>query len=163
MGSAGTGAMAGQDAPDEIWDVAAGFGLKRTAKHSARQLTAEMITSADLVISATKEHRAQVARLDPKSASYSFTLNQFARLISHQSASFVPLTSDPLLALRDVVAEVARNRGAFAPPADGASDDVSDPYRLSVSDYQRAGEQISESVDTIVKELRASLQGGSAQ
>ena len=158
--SAGTSAMVSHDAPDEIWKVAAGYGVNRKAAHFARQLSSEMIADADLILSATREHRADVARLYPKSAAYSFTLRQFARLVGQLETPFASEMLSPVLALRAVVAEVAANRGAFAPPVDPSDDDVADPFRRSVEDYARAGRQIHDAVATISTVCAQSIEGG---
>ena len=46
----------------------------------ARELTAELVVRADLVLTATREHRAAVVGLVPAAVRRSFTLKEFARL-----------------------------------------------------------------------------------
>ncbi|MCW2498766.1 MAG: etp, partial [Frankiales bacterium] len=48
----------------------------------ARELVAEHVAAADLVLGATREHRAAAVVLQPRAAKRTFTLREFDRLLS---------------------------------------------------------------------------------
>jgi len=62
--SAGTSAAEGAPASDPAVRVAAAGGLDLST-HRSRQLTADLVRTADLVIAMTARHGAEVARIDP--------------------------------------------------------------------------------------------------
>jgi protein-tyrosine phosphatase len=77
--SAGTDGMVGASACPELWNES---GLKIPADHRARQVTAEMVTEADLVIALATDHRSHLASLAPASRAKVFTLAEAAGLAS---------------------------------------------------------------------------------
>jgi len=93
----------------------------------AKKLEAFMVDSADLVLTATRDHRAAAVTLSPKAVRRTFTIREFDRL----SAVLDPATfpdADPVTRARALVAGAASQRGMVRPdkPSD---DDVVDPYR----------------------------------
>src|SRR6266516_3236405 len=46
----------------------------------ARAVSADLVAGADLVLTATREHRAAVVRLHPPAHRYTFTVREFGRL-----------------------------------------------------------------------------------
>lgn len=131
------------------------------AAHVARQLTEELVSTADLVLTATRDHRSAVVALYPRAARYSYTLTQFARLVAASAEAGIPADSAPDLdtragvKLRALVAEVAANRGFSPPPAQAADDDIEDPYRRSVDVYERVGVIVDQAVTTITTAFAA--------
>lgn len=95
--SAGTRAMVGQemttDAAALLPRYDATFDATATA-HCARQLTAELVAAADLVLTASREHRAEVVTLHPRAGRYTYTLTQLARLIAALDAPVFPPEPD---------------------------------------------------------------------
>ncbi|WP_104089035.1 hypothetical protein [Cryobacterium sp. N19] len=93
--SAGTRAMVASPMTAE----AAALSLKHGAhdtEHAARQVTEQLVGEADLILTATRDHRREVVTLLPKATRYTFTLNQFARLVSAvESPSDPPSSSIP--------------------------------------------------------------------
>ena len=79
--SAGTHAMTGSAMTPEAAALSTQYGASNT-EHVARQLTEKLIADADLVLTATRDHRRDVVTLLPKATRYTFTLNQFARLVA---------------------------------------------------------------------------------
>lgn len=124
-------------------------------EHAARQLTAEQLENADLVLSATTDQRAEVARTLVKSNRYSFTLPEFARItgylasepeaIAETMAEY--LAEHPITDLKSKVALAAAFRG-YAPPATGG-DDILDPWGLGYSDYQAVAKEIQDYAITV--------------
>lgn len=93
----------------------------------ARELLAEHVAGADLVLGATREHRAASVVLQPRSASRTFTLREFARLTGAVDPAELP-TGDLEERARALVRLAAGQRGMVRPetPKD---DDLEDPYQ----------------------------------
>jgi protein-tyrosine phosphatase len=179
--SAGTRAMTGSDMTPEAAALSSQYGASHTG-HVARQLTEELIADADLVLTATREHRRQVVSMLPKATRYTFTLNQFARLVApaalidasasagagsaarnsavepvETSMRVLPPVSRarPHLDFADFIADIALTRGLHPSPTPATLDDVDDPYRQSATVYARAAAAINGSVTTITAALIA--------
>ncbi|WP_104195976.1 low molecular weight phosphatase family protein [Cryobacterium sp. M15] len=181
--SAGTRAMTGSDMTPEAAALSSQYGASHT-RHVARQLTEELIADADLVLTATREHRRQVVSMLPKATRYTFTLNQFARLVApaalidasasagagagsaarnsavepvETSMRVLPPVSRarPHLDFAAFIADIALTRGLHPSPTPATLDDVDDPYRQSAIVYARAAAAINGSVTTITAALIA--------
>ena len=130
-------------------------------QHVARQLTAEQLENADLVLSATTDHRAEVARTLVKANRYSFTLPEFARIatylasepeaIAETMADY--LAENPVTDFKSKVAQAAAFRG-YAPPAT-TTDDILDPWGRGYGDYQAVAKEIQNYANTITDWLGA--------
>lgn len=143
--SAGTAAMVGYPMPDPAAELSTRYGGEPSA-HRAQQLDEHAINGADLVLTAAREHRADVVLRSPRALPYTFTLRQFARIAS-------ALSDDDLAAIhtpRELVATVAAQRGFVPPPENPSDDDVVDPYRQSQDIYDASGEAIDLAVSAIV-------------
>jgi len=79
VGSAGTQAWAGSPMCTEGADLVG----QQAETHLARELTTDLLASADLVLVADRSHRATAARLYPRGRALMFTLTQ-AALISRE-------------------------------------------------------------------------------
>ena len=105
----------------------------------ARELTEEMLTEADLVLTATTEHRGLVVALLPSAVRRAFTLKEFARL--------GPLTSgrDNGIGLPDLartkVAMAGRVRGLGDRPT-VPDDDIEDPLGAPAAFYEARANEI---------------------
>lgn len=150
VSSAGTVASPGEPMTDEALAVAARYGLTGT-DHRSRALTPELIADADLVLVATREHRADVARLEPIASRRTFTLREFVRLLR-------TVDDDVLQALPvdypergiELVRAVAARRGSVPPLQRASDDDVDDPFLRPAAVYDRVGSEIDEAVGTLV-------------
>jgi protein-tyrosine phosphatase len=127
VGSAGTHALRGEPmtAPmarlvEEAGCSAAGF--------RARQLTEELVRSASLVLTATREHRSAVVELVPAAVRRTFTLREFARLLSGADVSTVCQESTARR-LASAVPLALAQRGKR--PAAAVDDAVVDPFGAS--------------------------------
>jgi protein-tyrosine phosphatase len=166
--SAGTQSMVGHDMTPEAAHLAAHYGAD-PAKHRSQQLTARLITDADLILTATREHRSKVVSLHPRAARYTYTLNQFARLLPAAVESLADPANAPLPSvelvetprpdlatqLRALVTEVAATRGFSPPPAHPDDDDIEDPYRQSTAVYARVGTILNATVTQITEAFAA--------
>ncbi|MEV5754566.1 hypothetical protein AB0L00_42730 [Actinoallomurus sp. NPDC052308] len=106
----------------------------RTAGFSARAVTAAVVATADLVLTAERRHLEAVVACRPASHSRVFTILEFARLVDRLDAGRL---SGACVVSRAVslVREAARMRGMSPPGAIGA-DDIPDPYRRSDGEYR---------------------------
>lgn len=117
--SAGLG-PAGQPAPAEVISAMRGHGLDVTG-HRSRLLTAADLTSADLVVTMTREHVRRAAVLEPAAWPRSFTLKEIVRR-GEQAGPRARGESLP-----DWVARVHAGRERAALLGDSPDDDVADP------------------------------------
>ena len=108
-----------------------------------RQLTAELIAAADLVLTATRAHRRVVLGELPEALRRTFTMCEFAHLVDGS----VP-TTDTAAAL---VAWAASRRGS----ATLDDYDVADPYGASAAVHQQVADHIATCVDGVVSALTA--------
>ncbi|MBF4566504.1 low molecular weight phosphatase family protein [Plantibacter sp. VKM Ac-2876] len=146
VSSAGTGMQSELVMPPEVVEQSRRFGGDPSG-HVARQLDRDIVADADLILTATREHRSDVARLLPRASRVTFTVPQFARLIAE---------TEPAADLWELVAEVAAERGLVPPPANADDDDIEDPYRRSAETYERVGTQIDALIEVIVTHLARS-------
>lgn len=109
---------------------------------AATRLDAGLIARADLVLTATREHRTAVVTTDQGALRKTFTIREFARLVEHV---------DPVADPRDLVAAAAAQRGKVWSPPD--QDDIADPYGLGGAAYDRAFREIAEALDGPLRRL----------
>ncbi|MET4157278.1 low molecular weight phosphatase family protein [Agromyces sp. PvR057] len=162
VSSAGTAALAGQPMTPQAAAQALRFGAD-PAGHASRQLTERLVEDADLVLTATRAHRAEVAELVPRAARRAYTLREFARVLDFLSAdgALEPPAAAAGSRLQQATDAAARSRGFAPPPSDPNDDDILDPYRAPDAVYDEAGRLIDDAVDRIVSALAApSVSGG---
>jgi protein-tyrosine phosphatase len=157
--SAGVMAMTGDPMTPQSADAMSERGYKAT-KHISQDLTPKMLEEADLVLTATLEHRSELARMLPKASKYSFTIDEFARLTSF-------LMADPEFQeefkkkaketrehyLKRAMQEAVLLRGMV--PTNLDPKDVIDPYGESTKVYSQVAEHIEGSLEIIVDWLKA--------
>jgi protein-tyrosine phosphatase len=120
---------------------------------TARELTTEQVADADLVLTATVDHRAQVVGLVPSAVRRTFTLREVARLGAagvrgHDGAG----PGDAAEWARAAVVEALARRGVEPRGAPGA-DDIDDPYGAPLQVYRERLREIAEAVDQVVAAL----------
>ncbi|WP_346957745.1 low molecular weight phosphatase family protein [uncultured Arthrobacter sp.] len=79
--SAGTRAMVGHPIQPPSADIIRTYGGSPEG-FSARQLTGQLLREADLVLTMTSTHRGEVLQLDASLLRRTFTIREFARLLS---------------------------------------------------------------------------------
>ena len=99
----------------------------------ARELVAEHVAAADLVLCATRAHRAEVVVLQPDAAARTFTVRELGRLCAAVDPAALP-SGDPVVRARALVAQVTALREA-APPVSLRDDDLADPYHAPRTDF----------------------------
>ena len=148
--SAGTRAMIDHPMTDEAAFLATQYGAEPTL-HAAQQLTVDRIAAADLVLTATREHRGEVVSLYPRANRYAYTLNQFARLVEAAPSGGEHSVVEPVetSTINGYLAEISATKGLALPPFHSEDDDIEDPYRRSAEVYDRVGVVIDRAVTTI--------------
>lgn len=148
--SAGTGAMVGSGMPAQAAQLSRHYGGDPAA-HIARQLTAEHVRSADLILAMASEHRSAAVRLIPRASRITFTLTEFAALLENAEQNYSAL--EAALPFREAVdkfrsaVKLASARRGYLSHEVGTQDDVMDPYRRSDAVYESSARQIVEALD----------------
>lgn len=109
----------------------------------SRSLTDSDCLDADLILTATREHRSVVLDRVPRALRRTFTMLEFAEIVgrSEQEASLATL-----------VAGAAAARGTARPE----NYDVADPYRGTADDHRRTADTIHAAVTVIGTRLTSS-------
>jgi low molecular weight protein-tyrosine phosphatase len=160
--SAGTAAMVGKPMTAEAAALSVRYGGVPYT-HAGVQLTEELIDDADLVLTASREHRAVVASLMPRAARRAYTLREFARIVrflEQDAEGFVSLAAASSPA--EVIDAISMNRGFATPPAAALDDDVVDPYGRSSDVYEASGRVIDAAVTAIVRAFTPASRIGSS-
>jgi protein-tyrosine phosphatase len=122
------------------------------AGFAARQVEEAMLTTSDLVLTMTTDHRAQVLELAPSAVRRTFTLLEFARVLRSLDLTRLPADLSAGDRLRALLPLATAGR-ALAPRAPGG-DDVPDPYGRGPVAYDLSLALIVEATDTIVQLAR---------
>lgn len=130
------------------------------ADFTARDLTPELIAESDLVLTATRVHRGQVAAMYPKALRRVFAYLDFAHLVAELDDPVVgvegpgnPVTqADPRARVRLVTERAAASRG-LKPPLSPAQADILDPFRRKDEVFATMAQQIVEAMPAIVRAL----------
>lgn len=123
--SAGTYGLHGYPIEPKAGTLLASEGIA-CAEFRARRLDPAMIEAADLILTATREHRTAVVTMAPNALPKTFTIREFSRLTEHVGA----------VDAEDLVAAAAGQRGRVWVPPD--QDDIADPYGQNAAAYERA-------------------------
>jgi low molecular weight protein-tyrosine phosphatase len=149
VSSAGTHALVGHPISEPMAAL-----LRRTGVEpdpfEARRLSEQMLKDADLILPMTRAQRGFIVELWPAAVRRSFTLREFARLLTLVDPSSLPpgTPADRLpAALRLAAAERGRSR------VSAEEDDVVDPFRLADDVYAKSFRQINTAVELIVARL----------
>lgn len=119
---------------------------------AARRLQPPLVTGADLVLTATREHRSTVVQLVPAAVRRTFTLLELARIVDQLSVPPVAGGVDPVTRMRAAVGWAAQNR---VPPEHEAEDDLADPLGAPLTTYRERADQIQAACSRVVTLLRA--------
>jgi len=139
--SAGTAAVIGAGMEPAAGRALTGQGI-RALPVRARAVDTGLVAGADLILTATREHRAAVARLLPRAVQRSFTMADFDRL----SRAVEPAElsgGDPVDRARQLVERAGRLRGTL-PPAAPADTDLPDPYGMPDKHFDRCAVRLIE-------------------
>ena len=146
VSSAGTHALVGHPISEPMATL-----LRQAAVEpepfEARRLSEQMVKESDLILAMTRVQRGLVVELSPAAVRRTFTLREFARLLSWVDPSALPAGS-PAQRLRAAIPMAAAERGRERTSPD--EDDVIDPFRLSNAVYADSFAQIASALDSIV-------------
>ena len=140
VSSAGTWGHTGAAMEDFALSTLADYGVDG-ADFRARELEPAHLLPADLVLTATREHRSAAVVMHPRGAGRTFTLLEFGRLIAPVRAEDLPGEDAPARA-HALVAAARANRGLVPPPEAPGDDDLSDPYQAPESSFRLCAERI---------------------
>lgn len=158
VSSAGIGALVGERMPDPAQAIARELGVADPERHVARQLTADMIREADVILAMTLQHRRAVVELVPRASAKTFTLREFARIAAavpaEQMEAAVRQGATPEERMRLAVEEIGFSRGEVPPAPSPDDEDVIDPYRRSDEVYRESAAQLTPAVARAVDLLR---------
>lgn len=129
--SAGTYGMGGYPIDPRAALAISGQGIDSTG-FTARELSDEMVTRADVVLTATRDHRATTVTMAPRSARRTFTLREFGRLCAGVQVGELP-GDDVVVRAREIVRAAGDRRGLV--PAPYAEDEIIDPYGARQADF----------------------------
>ena len=132
IASAGTWGLTGSPMEPHALTTLASYAVDGAA-FRARELTGAQVLAADLVLTASREHRAAAVVLQPRAAARTFTLREFGRLTALVDPAALP-TGDPVERARALVRAAAGKRG-LAPPDRPRDDDLDDPYRAPAAAF----------------------------
>jgi protein-tyrosine phosphatase len=142
--SAGTWGHTGSPMEAHALSTLAAYDVDGAA-FTARELVAEQVVAADLVLGATREHRAAAVVLHPRAAARTFTLREFARLVDALDPAALP-EGDPVTRARALVRAAAAQRG-LVPPDHPRDDDLDDPYQAPASAFASCGALVHSSLE----------------
>ncbi|MFJ6003859.1 low molecular weight phosphatase family protein [Arthrobacter sp. NPDC092385] len=142
--SAGTGALIGNSIDPEVAKFLREKG-EEADDFAARQLTPKILATQDLVLALTREHRSKIVQMSPAALRRTFTLREFARLMSQLEMN---QTLGGAESWRAILPKALRAR---TPPSRPDMDDVIDPYRRSQEIYQETNRLIWETTRAILQ------------
>lgn len=148
--SAGTWGHEGAPMEAHAAAVLAEYGAD-AAGFIGRELLDDHVIDADLVLTATRDHRAHVISMGHAAGLRTFTLKEFTRLVRAIDPTTLPEGSVTERA-RSLVRAAAALRGWLVAPSPDA-DEVNDPYGAPVSYFRTVGEEIHAALDPVVTAL----------
>ncbi|MFI9647413.1 protein-tyrosine-phosphatase [Streptomyces sp. NPDC052040] len=150
--SAGTWGHEGAPMEANAEAVLADFGADASG-FVGRELLDEHVIFADLVLTATRDHRAQVISMGHSAGLRTFTLKEFTRLVRAIDPTTLPPVEDGVAdRARALVRAAAALRGwLLAPTAE--ADEVFDPYGAPLTFFRSIGDEIHQALDPVVTAL----------
>lgn len=153
ISSAGTYASVGATMTREMAALVRGAGADPD-RFVARQVTAQLVARADVVLALTRDHRSELVQLHPPALRRSFTLRELARLLERVDPARLAEAGDSTAArLRAAVPLAAASRGG-PPLKHPEDDDVPDPYLRGDAVYRDAFGKLAPAVRTIASVVR---------
>ncbi len=123
--------------------------LPEVSPHESVQMGPAMIARADLVLTATRQHRSAVVTTLPAAIGRTFTILQFARLCDQVQSISASDTGD---LGRELVVQAKLAR-SMVQPVPGEQDDLPDPMGKGVQEFRLCADRLQNSVDRILRPL----------
>ncbi|WP_409483685.1 low molecular weight phosphatase family protein [Arsenicicoccus dermatophilus] len=149
--SAGTGALVGHPMDPAVLDRLRSAGGEGD-DFRARALTVDLVAPAQLVLTATRDHRAAVVRLAPRALARTFTLLDLADLARDLPDEALPAVGAARDRLAAVVPLVAARRGR-RPPLPPQEADLVDPFRRDAAVLDRMTGQVAGALPQVLRVL----------
>ncbi|GGT29453.1 protein-tyrosine-phosphatase [Streptomyces kurssanovii] len=151
--SAGTWGHEGAPMEANAEIVLADFGADASG-FVGRELLDEHVIRADLVLTATRDHRAQVISMGHSAGLRTFTLKEFTRLVRAIDPATLPDPGEDGVVerARALVRAAAALRGWLLAPSPDA-DEVFDPYGAPITFFRSIGDEIHQALDPVVTAL----------
>ncbi|MER8045827.1 protein-tyrosine-phosphatase [Streptomyces sp. NPDC094032] len=152
--SAGTWGHEGAPMEANAELVLADFGADYSG-FVGRELLDEHVIRADLVLTATRDHRAQVISMGHSAGLRTFTLKEFTRLVRAIDPATLPDPRDghdTIDRARALVRAAAALRGWLLAPS-AEADEVNDPYGAPITFFRSIGDEINQALDPVVTAL----------
>ncbi|MEN8650903.1 protein-tyrosine-phosphatase [Streptomyces sp. 21So2-11] len=148
--SAGTWGHEGAPMEANAAAVLADFGADATG-FIGRELLDEHVIRADLVLTATRDHRSQVISMGHSAGLRTFTLKEFTRLVRAIDPATLPdpIEDGVVARARALVRAAAALRGWLLAPSVEA-DEVYDPYGAPITFFRSIGDEINTALDPVV-------------
>jgi protein-tyrosine phosphatase len=159
--SAGARAQEGQPIAAHAVDLLAERGID-AAGFRSRELSPELVETADLVLCASRTHKAAVIALDPTAREITFTVREFAWLLQQQP---VPAGEPDLPQRLEQLVAVARDRRGLEHPDRPEDFDLDDPFGQRKSAFRKTLALLDETLAgplDLLAQQSASPQGGVA-
>jgi protein-tyrosine phosphatase len=155
--SAGTRAMVGEPIQPPSADIIRTYGGTPEG-FSARQLTSNILRESDLVLTMASKHRGEVLQLDASLLKRTFTIREFARMLSHlELREGLPVrgaaNAGGVDGWRSLPARAASVRH-LALAAEPADNDVVDPYRRGQDVYDEMEDQLAPAILAVLRFAR---------
>ena len=148
--SAGTWGHVGAPMEAHAAAVLREYGADPEGFHG-RELLDEHVIEADLVLTATRDHRAQVISMGHAAGLRTFTLKEFTRLVRAIDPATLP-DGGVIERARALVRAAAALRGWLQAPS-AEADEVYDPYGAPVTVFRHIGEEIHDALVPMVTAL----------
>lgn len=151
VASAGTSALVGRDMDISSRELLEHVGVD-AAGFTARALTAELVSGADLVVAAAREHRAAAARLAPSALRRTLTLTDLADLLEGVTPAEVEAAQVPGSWVRQVASVAVSRRGLVAARQDHV--DITDPIGQGPAVFARMAAEVDDALARVAPVLR---------
>jgi len=125
--------------------------LPRVAAHTSRPLSAGLIGSADLILTASRRHRGIVVTAVPAAVGRTFTIRQFARLCDAVDP-LAGVDRDAGAAGRRLLAEAKLARSSLQ-PVPSEQEDLPDPMGGTPADFEACADRLQDAIDRILRPL----------
>ena len=156
--SAGTRAMVGEPVQPSSADIIRSYGGTPEG-FAARQLTPKILRDTDLVLTMAAHHRGEALQLDASALRRTFTVREFARMLSVLEQR--DGTPDPAVDLgsfwRELPARAAAVRHLTL-AQDASEDDVVDPYGRGEGMYRQMEYELAPALFTILRFARTATE-----
>jgi len=156
--SAGTRAMVGEPVQPSSADIIRTYGGTPEG-FAARQLTPKILRDTDLVLTMAAHHRGEALQLDASALRRTFTVREFARMLSVLEQR--DGTPDPAVDLgsfwRELPARAAAVRHLTL-AQDASEDDVVDPYGRGEGMYRQMEYELAPALFTILRFARTATE-----